>query len=134
MSLPDPHSCFVDPAFARLSLHRGSRVTKIPLAAALLAIAFDPGLARAQPASLIDPVSAFERPFGLAGHACKQYDDTGRLFIYTEGLPSIGVIAWLQRSDGGTKANVPMPEELQTALPLIPGCLPGKHHAAVKTG
>jgi hypothetical protein len=102
--------------------------------ALLLAAALHPAVAVAQPANLIDPVSSFDRPFGLAGHACKQYDDTGRLYIYTEGLPSIGVISWLQRSDGGTKANVPMPEELQTALPLIPGCLPGKHHAAAKTG
>ena len=102
--------------------------------AALLAAVFHPGLATGQPLSLTDPVSGFDRPFGLAGHACKQYDDSGRLFIYTEGLPSIGIISWMQRSDGGTKANVAMPEELETALPLIPGCLPGKHHAAARTG
>jgi hypothetical protein len=109
-------------------------VTKTTFAAMLLAVAFHPGSAAAQTGSLTDPVSGFDRPFGLAGHACKQYDDTGRLFIYTEGLPSIDVISWLQRSDGGTKAGVPMPGELETALPLIPGCLPGKHHAATKTG
>lgn len=78
----------------------------------------------------IDPVAAFPRLFGLGGHTCKQYDDTGRLFLYSEGLPSPSVIAWLQQSANGTKANVPMPDELAAALPLIPGCLPGKHHAA----
>ncbi len=83
---------------------------------------------------IVDPASAFDRTFGLGGHACKQYDDTGRLYIYTEGLPSINIISWLQRSDGGTKPNIPMPEELETALPLIPGCLPGKHHAASSAG
>jgi hypothetical protein len=87
-------------------------------------------LASAQPTAIVDPTADFDRPFGLGGHACKQYDDTGRLFIYSEGLPSLSVISWLQRSDGGTKANVPMPQELQVALPQIPGCLPGKHHAA----
>ena len=84
----------------------------------------------AQTIPATDPTSDFDRPFGLGGRSCKQYDDTGRLFIYTEGLPSIGVISWLQQSDGGTKANVPMPQELAVALPKIPGCMPGKHHAA----
>jgi hypothetical protein len=77
-----------------------------------------------------DPTAGLDRIFGLGGRSCKQYDDTGRLYIYTEGMPSIGVISWLQRSDGGTKANVPMPQELAEALPHIPGCMPGKHHAA----
>jgi hypothetical protein len=77
-----------------------------------------------------DPTVDFDRLFGLGGHACKQYDDTGRLFIYSEGVPSLSVISWLQQSNGGTRANVPMPTELVVALPNIPGCLPGKHHAA----
>jgi hypothetical protein len=84
---------------------------------------------QAQVKPAIDPTAGFARLFGLGGHTCKQYDDTGRLYIYTEGLPSIDVISWLQRSDNGTKANVPMPQELADALPQIPGCLPGKHHA-----
>jgi hypothetical protein len=83
---------------------------------------------------VIDPTIGFDRQFGLGGHACKQYDDTGRLFIYSEGIPSPGVISWLQRSDNGRKANVPMPAELADALPNIPGCLPGKHHAAMPDG
>jgi hypothetical protein len=90
--------------------------------------------AHAQVTTATDPTTGFARLFGLGGHACKQYDDTGKLYIYTEGLPSISVISWLQRSDNGTKANVPMPQELADALPLIPGCLPGKHHAASASG
>lgn len=89
---------------------------------------------QAQVTPATDPTVGFARLFGLGGHACKQYDDTGRLYIYTEGLPSIAVISWLQRSDNGTKANVPMPQELADALPQIPGCLPGKHHAAALGG
>ena len=91
-------------------------------------------LATAQTAPISDPTEGFGRVFGLGGHACKQYDDTGRLYIYTEGIPSTAVMSWLQRSDGGTRPNIPMPDELETALPLIPGCLPGKHHAATRTG
>ncbi len=102
--------------------------------AGLLLLAFQTASAMAQPAEIADPTIGFGRVFGLGGHACKQYDDTGRLYIYTEGIPSTGVMSWLQRSDGGTKPNIPMPEELETALPLIPGCLPGKHHAATRTG
>jgi hypothetical protein len=109
-------------------------VTTYKLFVCVLVVALQSGFAAAQPADIIDPASAFDRTFGLRGHACKQYDDTGRLYIYSEGLPSIGVISWLQRSDGGTKPNIPMPEELETALPLIPGCLPGKHHAASRNG
>ena len=88
----------------------------------------------AQVTTATDPTNGFTRLFGLGGHACKQYDDTGRLYIYTEGLPSIAVVSWLQRSENGTKANVPMPDELAQALPQIPGCLPGKHHAASTSG
>jgi hypothetical protein len=102
--------------------------------AGLLVLVVQSGLAKAQPAAVADPTTEFGRVFGLGGHACKQYDDTGRLYIYSEGIPSTEVISWLQRSDGGTKPNVPMPEELESALPLIPGCLPGKHHAATRTG
>jgi hypothetical protein len=107
-------------------------ITKI--AAAFFGLALQPWLALAQPTEILDPTAGFDRVFGLGGHTCKQYDDTGRLYIYTEGLPSMSVISWLQRSDGGTKPNIPMPQELETALPLIPGCLPGKHHAAARTG
>jgi len=90
--------------------------------------------AQAQVTTTTDPTIGFTRLFGLGGHACKQYDDTGRLYIYSEGLPSLAVISWLQRSDNGTKANISMPEELAQALPRIPGCLPGKHHAAAPSG
>lgn len=91
-------------------------------------------LAYAQVHPAIDLVDGLDRPFGLGGRSCKQYDDTGRLYIYTEGMPSHSVLAWLQQSDGGTKANVTMPEELIAALPQIPGCLPGKHHATRLVG
>jgi hypothetical protein len=104
------------------------------IVAGFLIFAAQTGMATAQPAEIADPTTGFGRVFGLGGHACKQYDDTGRLYIYTEGIPSTEVMSWLQRSNGGTKPNIPMPEELETALPLIPGCLPGKHHAAVRTG
>jgi hypothetical protein len=88
----------------------------------------------AQTTRAVDPTEGISRPFGLGGHACKQYDDTGRLYIYSEGIPDVGIVSWLQQSANGTKANVPMPEELAQALPLIPGCLPGKHHAASANG
>ena len=84
----------------------------------------------AQPSGAMDPTIGFDRPFGLGGRSCKQYDDTGRLYIYSEGLPDIGVISWMQRSANGTRPNVPMPEQLAQALPRLPGCIPGKHHAA----
>jgi hypothetical protein len=102
--------------------------------AVILVFALGTGVASAQPAEIADPTTGFGRVFGLGGHACKQYDDTGKLYIYTEGIPSTEVMSWLQRSDGGTKPNVPMPEELEAALPLIPGCMAGKHHAAMRTG
>lgn len=97
--------------------------------AVAISLFFQVGGAAAQVNPVTDPTAEFSRIFGLGGHSCKQYDDTGRLFIYSEGIPSQGIISWLQRSDAGTRANVPMPEELAAALPLIPGCLPGKHHA-----
>src|ERR1700735_733440 len=99
--------------------------------AAILAIYLQPSFAFAQAAQAVDPAIGIDRPFGLGGHACKQYDDTGRLYIYSEGLPDLDVISWMQRSANGTKPNIPMPQELAQALPLIPGCLPGKHHAAL---
>ena len=102
--------------------------------AVILVLAVTSGIALAQQQEIADPTTGFGRVFGLGGHACKQYDDTGKLYIYTEGLPSTEVMSWLQRSDGGTRPNIPMPEELETALPLLPGCLPGKHHAATRTG
>ncbi len=93
-------------------------------------IIFRLGIAVAQFTPATDPTAGFSRLFGLGGHTCKQYDDTGKLFIYTDGPPSLEVVSWLQRSGNGTKAGVPMPEELALALPNIPGCLPDKHHAA----
>ncbi|HEY1410852.1 MAG TPA: hypothetical protein VGF36_01865, partial [Rhodopila sp.] len=98
--------------------------------AAMVLTTFEISSAYAQTTPANDPTVGFDRIFGLGGGTCKQYDDTGRLYLYTEGMPSIEVISWLQRSDGGTKANVPMPQDLAEALPHIPGCLPGKHHAA----
>ncbi len=89
---------------------------------------------RAQPDQAVDPTIGMGPPFGLRGRSCKQYDDTGRLYIYSEGLPDISIISWLQRSANGTRPNVPMPEALAQALPLLPGCLPGKHHAASAHG
>ncbi|MEA2740900.1 MAG: hypothetical protein QOH05_4207 [Acetobacteraceae bacterium] len=91
-------------------------------------------VAFAQVTQAVDPAMGIERPFGLGGHACKQYDDSGRLYIYSEGMPSVGIVSWMQQSANGTKPNVPMPEELAQALPHIPGCLPGKHHAAAANG
>jgi len=90
--------------------------------------------ASAQPTPAFDPAIGLDKPFGLGGRTCKQYDDTGRLYIYSEGLPDMGVISWLQRSANGTKPNVPMPQELAQALPRIPGCMPGKHHAKAADG
>jgi hypothetical protein len=90
--------------------------------------------ASAQVTPAIDPTTGFSHLFGLGGHACKQYDDTGKLYIYSEGIPSSAIISWMQQSDNGTKASVYMPVELSAALPLIPGRLPGKHHAALSQG
>ena len=108
-------------------------MAKIILATIIAAIIHSTAV-QAQVTAATDPAAGFPRLFGLGGHACKQYDDTGRLYIYSEGLPSIAVVSWLQRSDNGTRANVPMPQELANALPQIPGCLPGKHHAASPSG
>jgi hypothetical protein len=99
-----------------------------------VAVVLQASTVTAQVTTAIDPTIAFSRLFGLGGHACKQYDDTGRLYIYSEGIPSLAVISWMQRSNNGMKANVSMPAELSAALPLIPGCLPGKHHAALSNG
>ena len=107
------------------------KVIAVTVSVAVLASS---SIARAQVGTAIDPTIGFSRLFGLGGHACKQYDDTGKLYIYSEGIPSPAVVAWLQRSDNGMKANVSMPEELSAALPLIPGCIPGKHHADVSRG
>jgi hypothetical protein len=100
----------------------------------ILAVSLHTAPASAQVTPAVDPTIGIDRPFGLGGRSCKQYDDTGRLYIYSEGIPDLGVISWLQRSDNGTKPNVPMPQELVQALPLIPGCMPGKHHAASANG
>jgi hypothetical protein len=100
----------------------------------LVAVMTQGSTARAQVITAVDPTIGFSRLFGLGGHACKQYDDTGKLYIYSEGIPSPAVISWMQRSNNGTKANVSMPAELSAALPLIPGCLPGKHHAPLSNG
>jgi hypothetical protein len=104
---------------------------KTEIIAVLLIVALQSAAASAQTTHALDPTIGIDRPFGLGGRSCKQYDDTGRLYIYSEGLPDLSVISWLQQSDNGTKPNVPMPEELAQALPLIPGCMPGKHHAAL---
>jgi hypothetical protein len=103
---------------------------KTAILALTLAITFQLRSAIAQVTPATDPTAGFGRLFGLGGHTCKQYDDTGKLFIYSEGLPSLDIVSWMQRSANGTKTGVPMPEELASALPNIPGCLPGKHHAA----
>jgi hypothetical protein len=107
---------------------------KLALVAAMAIVTFQMATASAQTAFAVDPTIGFDRLFGLGGHTCKQYDDIGRLFLYTEGLPATNVTAWLQMSDNGTKPNVPMPQELEAALPRIPGCMPGRHHAASTTG
>jgi hypothetical protein len=103
---------------------------KVRVIAAVLSGALQSTFVMAQTTQAIDPTIGIDRPFGLGSHSCKQYDDTGRLYIYSEGLPSLDIVSWMQQSSNGTKANVPMPQELAEALPRIPGCLPGKHHAA----
>jgi hypothetical protein len=109
-------------------------LVKAVFTSALLAVSFQATAVFAQTTSANDPTIGFDRLFGLAGHTCKQYDDTGRLYLYSEGIPALDVVLWLQRSDNGTKPNVPMPQALAEALPEIPGCLPGKHHAASGNG
>jgi hypothetical protein len=115
-------------------VHIKRTLIKSKIAAALLATSLQSTAVFAQTTSANDPTIGFDRLFGLGGHTCKQYDDTGRLYLYSEGVPALDVVSWLQRSDNGTKPNVPMPQELADALPLIPGCLPGKHHAASSSG
>jgi hypothetical protein len=107
---------------------------KTTIIAVILSASLQSTAGFAQAGSATDPTAGFDRIFGLGGHSCKQYDDTGRLYLYSEGAPSLSVVSWLQQSANGTKANVPMPRELAQALPLIPGCLPGKHHAAMPNG
>jgi hypothetical protein len=102
---------------------------KTVIIAATVAVSLQSTVAFAQATSAFDPTIGMDRLFGLGGHTCKQYDDTGRLYLYSEGIPSSDVVSWLQRSDNGTKPNVPMPQALADALPRIPGCMPGKHHA-----
>jgi hypothetical protein len=102
---------------------------KTSLVAAIAALCVHAAGAWAQATPAVDPTSGMSRLFGLGGHTCKQYDDSGRLFLYSEGIPSPEVVSWLQRSANGTRPNVPMPQALAEALPQIPGCLPGKHHA-----
>lgn len=105
------------------------KLLNIVFFAALIGVSqFD--AASAQIGGAFDPAAGLVRLFGLGGQACKQYDDSGRLYIYSEGYPSIGVIVWLQQSDGGRKPNIPMPQELADALPYLPGCMLGRHHAA----
>lgn len=103
---------------------------KVQITAVILYIVLQSTFAIAQTTQAVDPTIGMYRPFGLGSHSCKQYDDTGRLYIYSEGLPSIAILSWMQQSNNGTKPNVPMPQELAEALPRIPGCLPGQHHAA----
>jgi hypothetical protein len=99
----------------------------------IAATLFQVTAATAQRSLAVDPTIGFDRLFGLGGRTCKQYDDTGRLFLYSEGVPAPNVMAWLQMSGNGTKPNVPMPRDLADALPRIPGCMPGKHHAAISS-
>jgi hypothetical protein len=116
---------------------RGTKCGSLRVAVALVVsatVVLQVSTASADAIGANDPTIGFDRIFGLGGHTCKQYDDTGRLYIYSEGIPSPAVISWLQRSDNGMRANVSMPAELSAALPLIPGCLPGKHHAASSQG
>jgi hypothetical protein len=75
------------------------------------------------------------RPAVRSRRPCLQAVRRYRQTVYLQrGLPSPSVISWLQQSNGGTRANIPMPGELIVALPRIPGCLPGRHHAAPPGG
>ena len=76
-----------------------------------------------------DPTERYSAIFGLGGHTCQQLDDTGKLHIYFEGMPNPTVLSWLAISMAA-KPGVPMPQDLASELPKIPGCLPGTHHAA----
>lgn len=90
------------------------------------AITSQPALAQA-----LDPTLLSSRPpLGLGGLSCKQIDDTGRLHIFSDGPLPLEVLIYLQKSDFGTKAEVPMPLVLERFLPGMPPCVPGMHHAA----
>jgi hypothetical protein len=80
-------------------------------------------------AEVLDPAAGYHNIWGLGGHSCIQYDDTGHMFIYSEGMIPREVIAWLEKSEGGTKPNVSMPDLLARSLPNIKPCLHGKHHS-----
>jgi hypothetical protein len=80
-------------------------LVKAVFTSALLAVSFQATAVFAQTTSANDPTIGFDRLFGLAGHTCKQYDDTGRLYLYSEGIPALDVVLWLQRSDNGTKPD-----------------------------
>lgn len=80
-------------------------------------------------AEVLDPATSFSNIWGLGGHSCIQYDDTGQMFIYSEGMLPPEVIAWLQISENGTKPTVKMPDILARSLPYIRPCLKGKHHS-----
>jgi len=108
------------------------RVSRV---SAIAAVAFQVTSALAQTptikqSTIGDPTERYSAIFGLGGHTCQQLDDTGRLHIYFEGMPNPTILNWLAISDGGTKPGVPIPQDLESELPRIPGCLPGTHHAA----
>lgn len=92
------------------------------------------GITLSQPvlAQVLDPtLLSTTPPLGLGGLSCKQIDDTGRLHIFSDGPLPLEVLIYLQKSDFGTKANVPMPLTLERFLPSMPPCIPGMHHAAL---
>jgi hypothetical protein len=72
-------------------------------------------------------------PLGLGGLSCKQIDDTGRLHIFSDGPLPLEVLLYLQKSDFGTKADIPLPLVLERFLPGMPPCIPGMHHAALQS-
>ena len=93
------------------------------------------GLTASQPAlaQALDPTLLSNTPpLGLGGLSCKQIDDTGRLHIFSDGPIPLEVLIYLQKSDFGTKADVPMPLVLERFLPRMPPCVPGMHHAALQ--
>jgi hypothetical protein len=85
-------------------------------------------------AQALDPTLLSSRPpLGLGGLSCKQIDDTGRLHIFGDGPLPLEVLIYLQKSEFGTKAEVPMPLVLERFLPGMPPCIPGMHHAALQS-
>lgn len=86
-------------------------------------------LATPAAAEMTDPTTQFPHAFGMTNHACVQYDDTGRVWIWTEGPPSREVQSWMQLSQGGLRANVPVPDAVAMILAWAPPCKPGKRHA-----